>query len=319
MFFHKIIENRLTLSELEVGIVVHKCKIVRERSCRFSCNLSDRPEPRNVKVAVACHYDFTGGGVVDFFNLTPKNVDRFRHRSDKSLAAKVKIELMNRIVHSVEKAGFNVFILAVPVCVPCGRDIKPVAFRQPVNSDKLRFVERVFHIFCACNRTVAEACTVDGTLNLNVELFARLNAVLEKNFRAVNPAEVFLRADCADDLTVDSDNCLAAEINRKIHLFALKFGGYGNLGFKISRLVVADLPSVAEIHLNGRIFVKNNVVRADVHTCVAFPRADFKAINYAVRLNLPYLIFKYVRVESVHFFDHSFLWRKLKLYNSEIM
>ena len=229
VLFHKVIENRLTLSKLEIGIVVHECKIVRESSCRFSCNLPDRPKPRNIKVAVTCHNDFTGGGIVNFFNLAPENIDCFRHGSDKNLAAEVIIKLMNRIVHSVEKAGFNVFVLAVLVCVPGGRDIKPIALRQPVNSDKLCLVERVFHIFCTCNRTVAEACTVDRTLNLNVELFAGFNAVFEKNFSAMNPAEVLLRADCSDDLTVDSDNGFAAEINRKINLFALKFSRNGDL------------------------------------------------------------------------------------------
>ena len=229
MLLHEVIENRLTLSELEIGIVVQKCKIVRECSCRFSRNLFDCPKPCNVKVAVTCHNDFTGGGIVNFFNLAPENIDCFRHGSDKRLAAEVIIKLMNRIVHSVEKAGFNVFVLAVLVCVPGGRDIKPIALRQPVNSDKLRLVERVFHIFCTCNRTVAEACTVDRTLNLNVELFAGFNSVFEKNFSAMNPAEVLLRADCSDDLTVDSDNGFAAEINRKINLFALKFGRNGDL------------------------------------------------------------------------------------------
>ena len=45
----------------------------------------------------------------------------------------------------------------------------------------------------------------------------------------MNPAEILLRADCSDDLTVDSDNGFAAEINRKINLFALKFGRNGDL------------------------------------------------------------------------------------------
>ena len=61
---------------------------------------------------------------------------------------------------------------------------------------------------------VTEASTVDCALNLNTELFTGFNAVFKKNLRAMNPACILSGADCTDDLTVDTDNGFAAEINR---------------------------------------------------------------------------------------------------------
>ena len=104
MLLHKIIKHCLALSELEIRVIIHKSKVICKGSRRLSCDLPDSPKPCNVKVAVTCHNDLARCRILDFLNLAPEYVDRFRNRGDESLAAEVKVKLMNGIVHSVEKA-----------------------------------------------------------------------------------------------------------------------------------------------------------------------------------------------------------------------